>query len=398
MKWFKPFFLTGAMALVTWGVWHTLTHTRSGPEASDDPPGKWARDSSNRGKSGNGPLRAASSEPTRYEAARNDAAGAGAGQETNLDSTGRESASAGGPGNAVIGPFDPGPPLPSSKDGVRDGTQPRVGAQAGPEQPKEVATASTASLETQRLNDQFDTVMKRLKEQKAAKQLVPAYEELSSWYARRDELTLARSTQLLKELDELALEIIYSPRPHLSPAYVVAPSDTLSRIATPHTVPPELLVKVNGIRRPDEIRPGQQLKVVPGPFHVEVRLSKFELTMLVGNKKLYAGRFRFGLGKEGPHQPGTYTVVKKKMFPEYYPDPNNRERKIPGGDPYNALGTRLIVFVTPDGQHDGALHGTIEPGSIGGPCKEGSIRLTREDIENVYDMLIENESKIIVVN
>ena len=37
-------------------------------------------------------------------------------------------------------------------------------------------------------------------------------------------------------------------------------------------------------------------------------------------------------------------------------------------------------------------------GTIGGPCKEGSIRMSREDIENVYDMLVENESKIVVVN
>ena len=98
-------------------------------------------------------------------------------------------------------------------------------------------------------------------------------------------------------------------------------------------MPPELLVKINNIAAPDQIRPGQRLKVVPGPFHAEVRLSKFELTMLMGDKKLYACRFRFGLGKEGPLQPGTYTVVNKKMFPDYYPDPNNLERKIPGGDP-----------------------------------------------------------------
>jgi LysM repeat protein len=376
------------MALVTWGVWHTLTqHSHSHTAQPHDSDPKWSREVSPRGKEEGAADNARSS--TSQEIAR-----------TSIDPA-PGNASAAGAGNAVIGAFDPGPPLPAPKEPVREATAPRVGEQtppAGASQPKEIATASTMSLEAQRLNDQFDTVMKRIKDLIAARQLVPAYEELSSWYPRRDDLTLARSEQMLKELDGLACELVYSPRPHLSPPYSVAGGDTLSRIATPHTVPPELLAKINGVTRPDQIRPGQQLKVVHGPFHAEIRLSKFELTILISNKMLYGGRFRIGLGKEGPHQPGAYTVVKKKMFPEYYPDPKNREHKIPGGDRHNALGTRLIVFVSADGQHDGALHGTIEPTSIGGQCKEGSIRLAQEDIENVYDMLMENESKIIVRN
>jgi len=389
VKWFKPMFLTGAMALVTWGVWHTLTqppHSHPGDGQADNTTNSWG---SEPGRPGEGSARGSGPSGTQ------DAVAPLAGHEASRASLDPFSAAAGAAASVGTVAIDPGPPLPGSRDFVREGTAPRVGAAplAGQSQ-KEPATP----LEAQRLNDQFDALMKRVKDLRAKRQLAPAYEELSSWYGRIDELALGRPGQLLKELDELAWEVLYSPNSHLAPAYTVAPSDTLLRIATPLGVPPELLVKINGIARPDQLQPGQQIKVVHGPFHAELRLSKFELTMLVGNKKLYGGRFRIGVGKEAPQQPGTYTVVKKKMFPDYYPDPNNRERKIPGGDPYNALGTRLIVFVSADGKHDGALHGTIEPTTIGSPCNEGAIRLAREDIENVYDMLVENESKIIVRN
>src|SRR5438093_12535689 len=112
------------MALVTWGVWHTLTHTHSGSEASEEPAPKWDRDSSSRGKSGNGP-RAASSEPARHETARNDTASPDAGQQRTFDSAPRNGASHVCPGNAVIEPYYPDAPLLSSNTGARDSTQPR---------------------------------------------------------------------------------------------------------------------------------------------------------------------------------------------------------------------------------------------------------------------------------
>src|SRR5262245_55791268 len=163
VKAFKPIFLTGAMALVTWGVWHTLTHSHSGSDASDDPTPKWGRDSANRGKGTGGPAGG----PTHYESARhgNDPRGAGGNQETTVDPAGRENGALSGAGNAVIGPFDPAA-APPPNEGTRESTQPRFGAQAQPTtqgqpaaqpQPKEIATAPPMSLEAQRLNDQFDT-------------------------------------------------------------------------------------------------------------------------------------------------------------------------------------------------------------------------------------------------
>jgi hypothetical protein len=388
-------FLTGAMALVTWGVWHTLTqHSHSDPEQGEDVTPKWPREVNSRSKPQDGSSTAG--ESGRYDAARRDDGVPGGGQNPGLASidglAGGNTPSA-GTGNAVAGSFDPGPPLPPPKDTVRDSMAPRVGgtSSAGPPtQPKE---NPAETLESQRLADQFDALIKRVKEAKAAGQLVPAYEELSIWYPQRDKLNLARSELMLNELDGLARDVLYSPKSYPPHRPYMVTTETLAAIAKPLLVPPELLAKINAIQRPDQIR-GKELKVVHGPFHAEIRLSKFELTMLVGSKRLYAGRFRIGLGPEGV-QPGTFTVVQKQMFPKYYPDPANRQHIIPGGDPHNALGSRLIVFKSAEGL-DGAVHGTNDPLSLGKNCKEGGIRLDPQQIEHVYDMLLENESQVIV--
>lgn len=391
MKWFKPMFLTGAMALVTWGVWHTLTqHKHAGPGETEEPSAKWAREAPKHGKSDGG---AGRNDSGRYDSTPPGSSPPGANPEVSLagDPFTQNRSSPGG--GAKLGTLDPGPPLPGAKEGVRDNLAPRVGGQTpgGPSQPKEDPSAVAANVESQRLADQFDALLKRVKEMKAKGQLVPAYEELSSWYPRQDKLSLANTLLMFKELDELAGEVLYSQRSYLSKPYAVT-NESLAVIARPVSVTPELLGKINGIERPDQIS-GRNLKMVHGPFHAELRRSKFELTILVGDKRLYAGRFPVGIGPEGA-QPGTYKVIQKQMDPVYYPDPANRAVTVPGRDPRNALGSRLIVFKSADG--DGAFHGTIEPQSIGKACKDGGIRLKPKDIEDIYDMLIENESQLIV--
>jgi hypothetical protein len=400
-------FLTGAMALVTWGVWHTLTqhkHPHAGPD-SDEPAGKRSRDlasrdgssreGSSRGKPDDGALRGNGSraDGERYDPSRKGPGSPGAGPEASVasgDPFAQNNVTPASPG-AKIGPFDPGPPLPGGNELTRDNPAPRVGRPAPAPKPAHEEPGAPAKLEALRLGDQFDATMKRVKEAKAAGQFVPAYEELSSWYPKHDKLSLANAKLMFKELDDLAREVLYSQKSYFSQPYVVS-GETLADIAKPLSVPPELLVKINDIKRPDQIR-GQQLKVVHGPFYAELRRSTFELTLLVGEKRLYAGRFRVGIGPEGA-QPGTYKVVQKEMFPVYYPDPNNRSITIPRGDPRNALGSRLIVFKSAEG--DGAFHGTNDPLSVGKSCKEGGVRLSPKDIEDLYDMLIENESQVIV--
>lgn len=378
MKWFKPMFLTAAMALVTWGVWHTLTHKHphAGPGSADA--GKGREPAKRDGGD------------SRYDIPRN---GAPAPERTleGHEPQGDPSHDKDSPGNgnSITGAFTPPQGVP--KEVVSETLAPRTGAQAPSGPPSQNDAPAIATLAAQRLGDEFDAALKKAKEEKAAGKVVAAYERLSPWHAQIDKLSLARSTELLDQLDKLALEVLFSRKSYLSQPYQ-AGTETLGMIAKPLGVPPELLAKINGVQRPDQIR-GQQLKVVAGPFHAELRRKKSELTLLLGNKRLYACRFRVGIGPEGA-QPGTYKVFQKQMFPTYYPDPSDRKITVPGGDPRNELGTRLIVFKSSEG--DGAFHGTINPLSVGKECTQGGVRLLPNDIEDLYDMLVEGESEIVV--
>jgi LysM repeat protein len=84
--------------------------------------------------------------------------------------------------------------------------------------------------------------------------------------------------------------VIYSTEHQLEPARVVKPGETLEAISKDYNVPPQLLAKINGIQAPDPLRPGQELKVVRGPFSATIDLRRSELTLTVDER--YAGKFR----------------------------------------------------------------------------------------------------------
>jgi LysM repeat protein len=69
----------------------------------------------------------------------------------------------------------------------------------------------------------------------------------------------------------------------------VKPGETLETIAKEYNVPWQLLAKINGISAVDQVRPGQELKVVRGPFSATVDLTRKQMTLFVDGR--YAGRF-----------------------------------------------------------------------------------------------------------
>ncbi len=67
------------------------------------------------------------------------------------------------------------------------------------------------------------------------------------------------------------------------------PGETLETIAKQYNVPWQLLAKINGIQSPDQLHPGQELKVVRGPFSAIVDLPRNEITLMLSDR--YAGKF-----------------------------------------------------------------------------------------------------------
>ena len=71
-----------------------------------------------------------------------------------------------------------------------------------------------------------------------------------------------------------------------------------------------------------------------------------------------------------------------------------------GYDTKNPLGGHWIALKGEEGDAIGktsyGIHGTIEPESIGKQASMGCIRLNVEDIKQVYDMVTEGKSRVLV--
>ncbi|MFQ5787157.1 MAG: L,D-transpeptidase, partial [Thermodesulfobacteriota bacterium] len=65
------------------------------------------------------------------------------------------------------------------------------------------------------------------------------------------------------------------------------------------------------------------------------------------------------------------------------------------GDPKNVLGTRWIGFEDKEGLYGYGIHGTTEPDSIGKEMSNGCIRLTNEDVEELFNY-VKAKTKVVI--
>jgi LysM repeat protein len=178
-------------------------------------------------------------------------------------------------------------------------------------------------------------------------------------------------------LDQLAGTVIYSRQNYLERPYVVQSGDTLDQIAERSGVPALLLARINGIDS-QQLQPGQQLKVLRGPFIAVVSLEKHEL-MLKLQGGYYAGRFPIGLGTDCQKLEGSYTVLEKTPRPIYRgPDGTN----FSADDGRNPLGKYWIGLNDRIG-----LHGTVDESGIGRDDNRGTICLKDRDIDDLNGIL-----------
>jgi LysM repeat protein len=217
-----------------------------------------------------------------------------------------------------------------------------------------------AALEAERARREFAASMRAAQPLLASGKLVEGLRELSKWYDH-PALSPADQSQLVELLGQLAGTVIYSRDPWLGPPYVVQPGDTLESVAEQCQVPWQLLAKINGIEDPKQLNPGEQLKIIRGPFEAQLNLQEHWLALFVDG--LYAGRFAVQGGQETPKPNGTYPVAK---FPANSPA-NVAQR------PYISLGGDLHLRVPEDAGVPGV----------------GAVRINQRDMDDVFDMLSE---------
>ena len=132
---------------------------------------------------------------------------------------------------------------------------------------------------------------------------------------------------------------------------------------------------------PREIVP-YETKFKVGTIIVET--SERRLYLVLGDGK--ALRYGIGVGRDGFRWSGQHSITRKAEWPGWTPPPEMRKRVpdlpvyMPGGAD-NPLGARALYI----GSTLYRIHGTSEPWTIGSAVSSGCIRLTNDDIIDLYD-------------
>ena len=237
-------------------------------------------------------------------------------------------------------------------------------------------------------DDWLAAALKQARLLRSQGQIIEASDRLSEVYFGY-RMTPGQRRTLAAELEPLSREVLGSHRIFQNgQLYEVQPGDTLAKLAKPFHITPEFVARLNGLSNPRSIQTRYVLKFVEGPFYALADTTEFELVVLLQGK--FIRRFDIGIGKDDfPTPMGEFQVNDKLVNPTKWPDPVDR-RKIAGGQPDNPLGSRWIGIGLGYG-----IHGTIEPETIGQKASRGCIRMRNEDVEELYDMLVEGSRVLI---
>ena len=107
------------------------------------------------------------------------------------------------------------------------------------------------------------------------------------------------------------------------------------------------------------------------------------LYLVLGNGR--AMRYGIGVGREGFTWAGVQNINKKAEWPDWPPPPEMIERqpylpRFMAGGPGNPLGARAMYL----GGSVYRIHGTNDPSTIGHRVSSGCIRLTNDDVSDLF--------------
>jgi lipoprotein-anchoring transpeptidase ErfK/SrfK len=136
----------------------------------------------------------------------------------------------------------------------------------------------------------------------------------------------------------------------------------------------------SGPIRPETI--AYETTLAPGSIVVETSERRLYFVLEGGQ----AIRYGVGVGREGFTWSGTNRVTRMAEWPGWTPPAQMRQRVpdlpayMPGG-PDNPLGARALYI----GSTLYRIHGTSEPWTIGQAVSSGCIRMTNEDVIDLYN-------------
>ncbi|XUM24210.1 L,D-transpeptidase [Bradyrhizobium oligotrophicum S58] len=138
--------------------------------------------------------------------------------------------------------------------------------------------------------------------------------------------------------------------------------------------------------------------------NLDTREAPGTIIIDTGNTYLYyvlgggrALRYGVGVGREGFTWSGVQTVTRKAEWPDWHPPAQMiaRQPYLPrfmAGGPGNPLGARAMYL----GSSEYRIHGTNDPTTIGKFVSSGCIRLTNEDVADLFSR-VQVGTKVVVL-
>lgn len=198
---------------------------------------------------------------------------------------------------------------------------------------------------------------------------------LSDWYGDPS-LAPEETAEVNRLLGQLAGSVIYSTEHRLEPPYMVQAGERLEAIAKKYDVPWQLLAKINGITSADQLQPGQQLKVMRGPFSAIVDISQRKMTLMLDRR--YAGRFSLDVDPSVTVEAGHWEVNQKLLTPANAsltgPTTSTEERSL------------MLSNSSGDASQVAILRGAASSNPLA-EATERVLRLNPTDAEDVFDIL-----------
>ena len=181
----------------------------------------------------------------------------------------------------------------------------------------------------------------------------------------------------------------------MMPLIVAAPASaesTLDFVLTNGNYNPNAAVKASTPAIPREV---VDYETSERPGTIIIDSPERRLYLILGDGK--ALRYGVGVGRPGFEWGGVKSITRKAEWPDWRPPSQMLQRRpdlpafMPGG-PRNPLGARAMYL----GSSLYRIHGSNEPRSIGQAVSSGCIRMTNEDVTDLYDR-VQVGAKVIVI-
>lgn len=208
-------------------------------------------------------------------------------------------------------------------------------------------------------------------------------ENSAAWRAEAQALT-EKHLQLIRDHADI---------PGFTVRHRVQSGESFSRIASKNDTTYDMIKTLSGFaanHNPNKLNVGQNLRLLPGPWHivVEKNAKLLKLYTLHGGKEALFAVWDIGIGRQNTTPEGEFVIYDRLVNPSWTaPDGSIIDFK----NPENPLGTRFLKLAkksTPRIPAGGfGIHGTNDNSSVTRSWSSGCIRMRNADIETLFSIV-----------